>query len=386
MSLIESLELEVTSSSDSAARGIEALAATLEKLKAAARGGSGLEKQAASIQKLNATLSQARNTAGAVDVLAASLKSLSAVSNVKISASIANQLSAITKAAGGLSSDAGTNIRGVAQALGTLATVPKGNIGSIVTAIEKIPNAFAGLANTNIAGISSQMQSLVTALKPLSEVADARGFDNAVKSLAKIPKLTNDLNPQVVSQFGAAVRSIADSLEPLAARLDRVGTAFSRLPSQMRQVSNAANSVTRANQQANNAYLGQGLRIAGLYASLRMVGTRLAKFINESNRYVEDMNLFNVAMGEYAASAQRYAKRVSEVMGIDPAEWMRNQGIFQTLATGFGVAADRAAIMSKNLTQLGYDLSSFFNISAGDAMQKLQSGISGELEPLNLAA
>jgi hypothetical protein len=38
--------------------------------------------------------------------------------------------------------------------------------------------------------------------------------------------------------------------------------------------------------------------------------------------------------------------------------------------------------MSKNLTQLGYDISSFFNISYEDAMQKLQSGVSGELEPL----
>ena len=38
--------------------------------------------------------------------------------------------------------------------------------------------------------------------------------------------------------------------------------------------------------------------------------------------------------------------------------------------------------MSQNLTQLGYDISSFFNISIEDAMQKLQSGISGELEPL----
>lgn len=69
-------------------------------------------------------------------------------------------------------------------------------------------------------------------------------------------------------------------------------------------------------------------------------------------------------------------------MGIDPADWMRNQGIFQTLATGFGVSSTKAEIMSKNLTQLGYDLSSFFNISVADAMQKLQSGISGELEPL----
>ena len=69
-------------------------------------------------------------------------------------------------------------------------------------------------------------------------------------------------------------------------------------------------------------------------------------------------------------------------MGIDPSTWMRNQGVFMTLATGFGVAGDRAAKMSQQLTQLGYDISSFFNVSVEDAMQKLQSGIAGELEPL----
>jgi hypothetical protein len=57
-----------------------------------------------------------------------------------------------------------------------------------------------------------------------------------------------------------------------------------------------------------------------------------------------------------------------------------------TLATGFGVVSDRAFVMSQNLTQLGYDISSFFNIPIAEAMQKLQSGVSGEIEPLVLAA
>ena len=69
-------------------------------------------------------------------------------------------------------------------------------------------------------------------------------------------------------------------------------------------------------------------------------------------------------------------------MGIDPGSWMRYQGVFQTLATGFGVAGDRAAVMSQQLTQLGYDISSFYNIDVENAMLKLQSGLSGELEPL----
>ena len=53
-----------------------------------------------------------------------------------------------------------------------------------------------------------------------------------------------------------------------------------------------------------------------------------------------------------------------------------------TLATGFGIAGDRAKVMSQHLTQLGYDLSSFYNISVEEAMQKVKSGFSGELEPL----
>ena len=94
------------------------------------------------------------------------------------------------------------------------------------------------------------------------------------------------------------------------------------------------------------------------------------------------MNLFSVAMGRYAESARDYAQEVANVMGIDPGSWMRYQGVFQTLATGFGVAGDRAAVMSQQLTQLGYDISSFYNINVEDAMLKLQSGLSGELEPL----
>ena len=87
-------------------------------------------------------------------------------------------------------------------------------------------------------------------------------------------------------------------------------------------------------------------------------------------------------MGEYASAAQEYAERVSEIVGIDPAEWLRNQGVFMTITKGFGVASDRAYTMSRNLTQLGYDISSFFNIPFEEAFQKLQSGIAGELEPL----
>ena len=126
----------------------------------------------------------------------------------------------------------------------------------------------------------------------------------------------------------------------------------------------------------------KALNVAAVAITFRKIGHFIAQAVTESNKYQEDLNLFTVALGQYAAEAQNYAEKVSDVMGIDPAQWLRNQGVFNTLLTGFGDTAERAQLMSQNLTQLGYDISSFFNISIEDAMQKLQSGISGELEPL----
>ena len=123
-------------------------------------------------------------------------------------------------------------------------------------------------------------------------------------------------------------------------------------------------------------------KISAAYIGLKSITSVIAGWITASNSYIENLNLFNVSMGQYAEEARNYAEQVGEVMGINPGEWMRNQGVFMTITEGFGVASDRAYTMSKNLTQLTYDLASFFNISTSDAFQKLESGISGELEPL----
>ena len=112
------------------------------------------------------------------------------------------------------------------------------------------------------------------------------------------------------------------------------------------------------------------------------LGKSLWSTIEESSDYTENLHLFSVAMGEYAGGAMTYAEQVRDAMGIDTSDWIRNQGVFMTLATGFGVAGDRASEMSQQLTQLGYDLASFYNLDVEDAMVKLQSGLAGELEPL----
>lgn len=183
---------------------------------------------------------------------------------------------------------------------------------------------------------------------------------NARTAAKGIDKLTESLNAlKNVSKDSAGLESLNKEAEHLKNTFSKVKLGGSGLDSLKSQ-------------------LNAGVLIVGL----KKITDQVGEFVKKSTAYVETLNLFTVAMGDYAESAREYANEVAEIMGIDPAQWMQGQSVFMTLATGFGVTSDRASKMSKNLTQLGYDLSSFFNISVEDAMQKLQSGLSGELEPL----
>lgn len=174
----------------------------------------------------------------------------------------------------------------------------------------------------------------------------------------------------------------ASQINKLAKALTNLKEAASG--AELGQVSEALKNAGSSSDKATSSFgkFKKALTLGGALYSMKRAYNMVKEWVNLSMDYIENVNLFTVSMGKFADEAKEYAEAVSEAMGIDPSEWMRNQGVFMTLATGFGIVSDRAYIMSKNLTQLGYDISSFFNIDYAEAMQKLQSGIAGEIEPL----
>ena len=139
-----------------------------------------------------------------------------------------------------------------------------------------------------------------------------------------------------------------------------------------------------ANEAANGLdnFLGKTVRIAAVIALFRKTAGVISDCISESLTYNKTLNMFTVSLGEYANNATKYGETVRDALGIDIAGWQKAQGIFQTLITGFGVSGDQAAYMSQNLTQLSYDIASFYNITNEEAQNKLKSAIAGRLEPI----
>lgn len=332
---IEQLAVEINSNSQNAVGGIDALSASLSKLKNSVKGGVGLTSVAKQITNLNTALAgMDSSSASKIDRLANSLSKLSALGKIKISSSIGNQIKAIGEAASNLN---GANLTGVNQ--------------------------------------------LGTALTPLANIQTS-GLNKTLNALKKFPEVAAALNGVNWSQFTSQMNQLSSSLAPLGNQLNTVSSGMSRLPSNLNRVVSTTNKLASANDKASKSYMNLWAKARMAMNVMRTAVNAISSWITQSNKYIEDLNLFNASMGEYAEQAQKYAERVGDVMGIDPGEWMRNQGVFNTILKGFGLVSDRAYLMSQNLTQLGYDISSFYNISFEDSMTKLTSGISGELEPL----
>ena len=176
-----------------------------------------------------------------------------------------------------------------------------------------------------------------------------------------------------------------DSLEiEIKSSSEKASTGIDKLRKSLSKLNNTSTRSKSGLSSLNNELKKINLtaKLGAIAVVANKTGQVLSNLVSKSNAYVENLNLFTVSLGKYADEAKDYAEKVGEIMGIDPSDWLRAQGIFNTLATGFGVSAEKASIMSKNLTQLSYDISSLYNIKVADAMTKLQSAFSGELEPV----
>lgn len=339
---IQGLEFQIQENSEGAVSGINNLKKALSGLKGATGASvTGLNATSKSIRELKNALSglNSGDVSKKLTQIATGLKALESAKNIKISSSIANQLNALNAALANVRWTDGDKLRTLADGLRPLSELGKANMTTFINQLKKLPTVIEELEKADIDKFTQQMKELAAAMKPFAD---------------EMQKVSNGF-----SAFPSRIQRLIRSTEQYNGTVRR-----------------ATNSTSAWNKVANG--LKFGTMIYGLSRLASMIGTAITK----SNEYQENLNLFTVAMGEYVQEAFDYGQAVSEVLGIDLSDWIRNQGVFNTLLTGFGDTAERAALMSKNLTQLGYDLSSFFNISVEDAMQKLQSGISGELEPL----
>lgn len=347
---ITSLSVEISAESSGAELNIDKLATAISNL----RTKGNVAKVCSSLDKLSASISALKSASTGLDGLSKITSFMNGLANVDL-----------TQSAKG--------IRSVANALNKISSV--------------------NLGNMDFSGLGSRMNSLKNGLSPISSISDSsikslRGVSSAINSIAKIPSITKKLDSKTLDDFAEVCKKVASAISPLASKLDKVGRSFSSLPSKIKSAVNSTTRFSSANQKASTSLSSLASQLetikkrAAQLVSLKAIATYLANAVTKFNDFYEATDLFNNAMGELSGQATELINKMESLLGIDPTEAMTNIATIQSLATSFGLASDKAYILSKNLTQLAYDESSYWNKDTATTFTAIASAISGELEPI----
>lgn len=347
---ITSLSVEISAESQGAELNIDKLATAISNL----RTKGNVAKVCSSLDRLSASISALKSASTGLDGLSKITSFMNGLANVDL-----------TQSAKG--------IRSVANALNKISSV--------------------NLGNMDFSGLGSKMNSLKNGLSPISSISDSsikslRGVSSAINSIAKIPSITKKLDSKTLDDFAKVCKKVASAISPLASKLDKVGSSFSSLPSKIKSAVNSTAHFSSANQKASTSLSSLASQLenikkrAAQLVSLKAIATYLANAVTKFNDFYEATDLFNNAMGELSGQATELINKMESLLGIDPTEAMTNIATIQSLATSFGLASDKAYILSKNLTQLAYDESSYWNKDTATTFTAIASAISGELEPI----
>ena len=345
---IQGLEFQIVNDSTQAVKGLQNLINTLNRLKTATNGGAtGLSKTAQGIRELSNSLKglNSGDASQKITRLTNALTALSQVGNVKISSSIANQLTAIN-------------------------------------------TALAGLKWTD----GDKLTSLANGLRPLSELGKAN-MTTFINQLSKLPKVIEDLEAADIDKFTRQMTALAAAMKPFADEMQKVSNGFSAFPSKIQRL---ITSTDRYNGSVRNAASGtqawgtalKGIKISTVVYASRRIGKALADFMYDASEWEGIMYRFGRAFGDAAQESYEWIKRLNDEMQINTQQFMQYSSIYGTMLKGYGVATEDAAKMAMNYTELTYDIWASYNDiykSFEDAAIAVRSAIAGEVEPIRKA-
>jgi len=403
---IDRLQIEINAKANSSVDSVNKLAESIQRLKSSVGGGvDKLSGIAASLNKLDSAVSGLKGKAGTISSIVNSFSKLNDVDTSKITGKI-DALKTSVNSLGSMSSEVKTLVNslgsiansgggGISEnAVKTAATIAKSQatIDKSTLVSEKAKSGLAEIVAKNnqiaesakFAAEAEQSLNDAVARATVKTEAKAPMFDGALRAPVKLTGGSNTWELEAQKSLSATIDAVPISSSKAASSVSEIGSAAKNSASSVNEIkksSDSANeSVSKFGGSARNAFRLQNFY--GAYFILRRVENVLGGFITNINSYIENMNLFDVAMGTAAQSGEKLANSLQNVLGIDSGEAMKYMGLFQQIDTSFGVTNKDAVTMSENLTQLGYDLASFYNISTATSFEKLESGITGQTKAL----
>lgn len=160
----------------------------------------------------------------------------------------------------------------------------------------------------------------------------------------------------------------------------RLRTDNSQLDAGINQARGEAEGLAGHFEQLGQRMVGVGAKLSiAVTAPLILFGKQA---ISAASDAAELQSAFNVTFGSMSGAMSHWAEETGNAMGRSTQEMQKGAQMFGLFFNQSAPTKAAAADMSRSFTVLAQDLSSFYNVDPGVALEKLRSGLAGETEPL----
>lgn len=266
---------------------------------------------------------------------------------------------------------------------------------SVNTLIESLNRLKTSLQNTinsskNFKDLKSNISDATSKVSTLkSTKSTAKSSYGSINDQLRNAKLGLNIGSEdelkAVAQLKSRIVDVNGSIEKYITQNNKLVTVSKRTKDGIENVKVSVKDLAEQTQESSGlmnkltSFLGKGVKSLLAIAGVNKSWSALTNYVEEASNYAESMNLYMVTMGENAQKGLKWIKEYSDALYLDPSNVMQYMGAFNSLTKGLGVGAENSYLMSKNLTQLTYDLASFKNLDVESAFKKIQSGISGKI-------
>ncbi len=331
--------------------------------------------------------SNSTNAAKSLDALAESLEKLKQNGSFKTVSNNLNNLSVALKNLPNVHS-ASNALRTLANSIEKLKSV--GSVSSLTNSLSKLPVALKAVSGINLDRVAPQIQKVADTVAPLSNIK-AGGLNTMINSMKKLGEVTESLDDDTIAKFADKVELLNTKLGPLSEKMATIKTGFNAINTSAKK---AEASVDDFGDEVNATTLNLSSFIHIAQTVIQAFTTliqKLSEFIHQAAQWDGVKYQFGNAFGEQADEYYEKINKITEALNINKQAFMENSAMAASMLIGFGVDKKDAREMGLGYTQLAYDIWAAYNNvyqtldGADGAMAAVRSAIAGEVEPIRRA-
>lgn len=242
--------------------------------------------------------------------------------------------------------------------------------------------------------VTEAAEAMVAELKSMSGVFDP--ISVRVKSFKAKAANALDQVRQAADSVSAAFRRTAQSAEDADDQASQLSAGFQQVENATRETATRSSSLATILTKLDGTLSSNTKRVNGFSNSLKKaispasllkkalrsltgisIGAWFADAAKKSIEYVENLNLFTVAMGNSVQKGLEFVDTMSELYGMDPSNLYRYSGYFYQLTDAIGMTDEASSMLSLSMTKAANDIASLFNVDIETTVENLAAGLQG---------